>query len=358
MSYITVSCDDIIRGSYVRYDRLSKITFETYGGSSIANATELNVFVDLYSIMHSIFSESGKTVTTNYTDITSAIINMVGHYREFFRRMQVRTRFFLIFSYNTCDINRKFIAEYNEVFRAKSEIKKYNKLAEDNFNLLNLLCPYLPDIFFIKSVRNYEVSVIISHLIDRFGTNIPNLIISKDLYPIQLCGLHPYTSYLRPFKYRQEDNSVMIPISEKPSFRYDFWKFVADYRKVMIESMDNISALNFPLVMALNVFPERNIKGAICNISYAIKLVYDMVQDNEVKILPSQLYTNEYMATNIPISKVEARMNTLDVSFMRSYYDNDPESKSIKLDNLNDSAAVNNINAKFFKDNPINLSLL
>ena len=51
-------------------------------------------------------------------------------------------------------------------------------------------------------------------------------------------------------------------------------------------------------------------------------------------------------------------MKSLDVAFMRPYYDNDPESRSIKLDNLNDSAAVNNINAKFFRDNPINLSLL
>ena len=350
--------EDQIRGSYVKYDRLSQITYETYGGSSIAQATELNIFIDLYSIMHSIFSESGQTIVSNYTDITSAVINMVGHYRSFFNRMNVRTRFFLIFSYNICDINRKFVAEYNEVFRQKCEIKKYNKIAEDNFNLMNILCPYLPDIFFIKSNRNYEVGVIISHLIDKYGSNIPNLIISKDLYPIQLTAMHKYTSFLRPFKYRGEDNSIMISINEKPSFRYDFWKFVSEYRKVLMKSLDNISPLNFSLVMALNSFPERNIKGHICVLQTAVRLVYDMLQDTEVKILPSQLYTNEYMVKNLPVSKIEARMNSLDIGFMRSYYDNDPESKSIKLENLRDDATVNNINAKFFKDNPINLSLL
>ena len=350
--------EDQIRGSYVKYDRLSQITYETYGGSSIADATELNVFIDLNSIMHSIFSESGQTIITNYTDITSTIINMVGHYRAFFNRMQVRTKFFLIFSYNTCDINTKFVAEYNEVFRAKSEIKKYRKIAEDNFNLMNLLCPYLPDIFFIKSTRNYEVSVIISHLIDKFGSTIPNLIISKDLYPIQLCALHKYTTYLRPFKYHGEDNSVMLPINEKLSFRYDFWKFISEYRKVSFQSFDNISCLNFALVMALTTFPERSIKGTICTLPTAIKLIYEMIQSEEIKIQPSQLYSNEYMIKNLPVNIIESRMKALDVTFMRSYYDNDPESKAIKLDNLNDSAAVNNINAKFFRDNPINLSLL
>ena len=64
------------------------------------------------------------------------------------------------------------------------------------------------------------------------------------------------------------------------------------------------------------------------------------------------------MIKNLPVNTIESRMKSLDVAFMRPYYDNDPESRSIKLDNLNDSAAVNNINAKFFRDNPINLSLL
>ena len=252
----------------------------------------------------------------------------------------------------------KFVAEYNEAFRKKTEIKKYRKIAEDNFNLMNILCPYLPDIFFIKSIRNYEVSVIISHLIDRLGINIPNLIISRDLYPIQLCALHKYTSYLRPFKYKGEDNSIMISINEKPSFRYDFWKFVADYRKISMDSFYNISPLNFPLLMGMNMFHERNIKECICNINTAVKLIYDMVGSEEVKVLPEQLYSNEYMVQNLPINKIESRMKTLDVSFMRSFYDNDPESKSIKLDNLRDDSAVNNINAKYFRDNPINLSLL
>lgn len=350
--------EDQIRGSYVKYDRLSQITYETYGGSSIAQATELNIYIDLYSILHSIFSESGKTIINNYTDITSAVINMVGHYREFFKRMQVRTKFFLIFSYNTCDINRKFVAEYNEVFREKSEIKKYRKIADDNFNLMSILCPYLPDVFFIKSIRNYEAGVIMSHLIDKYGQGIPNLVISRDLYPIQLCAMHPYTSFLRPFKNKDGDQSIMISINEKLTFRYDFWKFVAEYRKISMKSLDNISPLNFSLVMALNSFPERNIKGHVCTIQTAIRLVWNMIQDNEVKILPSQLYSNEYMVQNIPVSKVEARMNALDIGFMRSYYDNDPESKSIKLDNLRDDAALNNINAKFFRDNPINLSLI
>lgn len=354
-----ISIEHAIMGSFVKYERLSKITYETYGGSSIASATELNIYIDLYSVLHPIFDEQGIVVINNYTDITSTIINMIGHYRTFFNKMNVKTKFFLVFSYNICDINRKLVAEYNEQFMKKLNVKKFFKISEDNLKLLNIICPYLPGVYFIKSERNYESSVIISHLIDKYGSNIPNLIISRDLYPIQLCTYHKYTSYLKPFKNKNEDLSYMISINEKPTFRYDFWKFVSEYLHVLMGNFYNISTLNFPLVMALNKFAPRSINKAIIRIPEAIKIVYDMVGENEVKILSSQLYSNDkIMNSKIPVSTVESRINALDIMFMRSYYDNDPESSNIKLIDLDDPVALNSINAKFFKNNPINLSLL
>jgi hypothetical protein len=203
---------------------------------------------------------------------------------------------------------------------------------------MNILCPYLPDIFFIRSVRNYETSVIISHIIEKhFNNNIPNIIISKELYPVQLCKLHPYTAFLKPMKSKDEDVSLMVPIREKKEFIYYFWKFIADDRKMtddqFLNTFDIISPINYPLVMALTGYKERGIFGAYCQLKKAISLIYDMIEDADIKITPQQLYSNEYFIKNFPVNIIESRMNVLDVSFMRSYYDNDPESKSIKLEN-------------------------
>ena len=41
-----------------------------------------------------------------------------------------------------------------------------------------------------------------------------------------------------------------------------------------------------------------------------------------------------------------------------NYYKNDPESKAIKFQNLDDPAAVNLINSKFFAHNPLDLGKL
>lgn len=353
-----VTVENIIYGSFVKHNRLEQIVFNTFSNTSIAGATELNVFIDLYSVLKSVFSQHFRTDISDYTAITSGIVNMCSHYRSFFNRLSVHTKFYLIFSYNTCDLNRKFVAEYNNEFLRKSQIKMYNEMAESNFSLLEVLCPYLPDIFLIKSTRNYEVSVIIANLIETLNDGNPNLIISKDLYPLQLCTLYPYTSYLYPIKKKGGiDDSVMIPISEKPTFRKEFWRLVSIVRNMNESTMVNLSPLNFTLFSALNRFPERNMLP-ITNIPTAKKIIKNIVGEEDIKIYPSQLYNDMESISTLPVASVESRFKALDIGFMLPYYKNDPESKCIKFENLRDDGAINAINAKFFSENPLDLNKL
>ena len=352
------SVENIIYGSFVKMNRLHPLTINTFSNTSIAAATELNIFIDLYSVLKSIFSEHYRTNITDYTAITTGIINMCSHYRSFFKQLSVKTKFYLIFSFNTCDINRKFVAGYNEEFMKKSQIPLFNQLAMDNFELLDLICPYLPDIFFVKSIRNYESSVIIANLIETINDGNPNLIISKDLYPLQLCYLYPYTSYLYPIKRKGGlDESVMIPISEKYSFRNEFWNLISSIRKFDASNINEVSPVNFPLFSALNRFPERGIT-TLSNVAGARNIIQKIVGNDDITIVPQQLYDDLDISTKIPVSIVESRMKVLDVRFMLPYYKADPESKAIQFQNLRDDSAVNMINSKFFANNPIELQKL
>lgn len=351
------SVENIIYGSFVKMNRLQPLTINTFSNTSIAAATELNVFIDLYSVLKSVFSEHYRTDITDYTSITTGIINMCSHYRSFFKQLSVRTKFYLIFSFNTCDINRKFVAGYNEEFMNKSQIPLFNKLAMDNFDLLDLICPYLPDIFFVKSIRNFESAVIIANLIETINDGNPNLIISKDLYPLQLCYQYPYTSYLYPIKRRGRDESVMVPISEKNTFRQEFWQLVASIRKFELSNIMEVSPVNFPLFSAMNRFPERGITG-VANVTGAKNIIKKIVGSDDIVIIPNQLYEDPVVSTKIPVSKIESRMKALDVQFMLPYYKADPESKAIQFQNLRDDATINMINAKFFANNPIDLQRL
>lgn len=348
-----------IYSSFVKMNRLQQLVFDTFSNTSIASATELNIFIDLYSVLKPIFSETFNTVITDYTAITSGLVNMCSHYRAFFRTLSVNTKFYLISSFNTCDINRKFVANYNDKFYRKSQIKLFNEMTNNNLDLLELLCPYLPDIFLIKSSRNYESAVIIGNLIETINDGNPNLIISRDLYPVQLCYKYPYTSYLFPVKSRYGDGSTMLPISEKFNFREEFWNNVE--KKINCTStkpdIHLLSPVNFPLFSALCKFPDRDMTG-ILSTKDAVKIIDKIVGTEDIKISIEQLYTDPEINSSIPVSLVESRLKALDIDFMLPFYRNDPESKSINLQNLRDDSAINQINAKFFANNPIDLNKL
>lgn len=350
--------ESIIYGSFVKMDRLQQLTIQTFSNTPIASATELNVFIDLFSVLRSMFSEHYRTDIKDYTAITSGIINMCSHYRSFYKKLSVKTNFFLIATLNTCDINRKFVASYNKTFLKKSNIELFRKTAEDNFDLLDLICPYLPDIHFIRSPRNYEAAVIIAYLIeDRLRSRVPNLIISKDLYPLQLCSLYPYTAYLYPIKRFGSDESVMIPIYDKRTFSFEFWRLFAGIRKVDVNRLMRISPINFPLLCAMNRFPERDIDTVI-NLVQSVDIIERFVGEERVKLSIEQLEEDSELLSKIPIELIRSRYKTLDVDFMLPYYRNDPESKMIRIENLTDNETLNMINAKFFVQNPLELNKL
>lgn len=349
--------EDVIFGSYVKKSRMSKIVYDTFSGTSIAEATELNIFIDLNSTLHSIFSSKYRTVITSSTIITTSLINMCAHYRSFFRPLGVHVKFYLVYSNNTCDINEKFVYKYNCAFKEKSQIPMFKTLVEENFGLLKVLCPYLPDIFFVSSPRNYEVSVIVAHIIRRLNDGNPNLIISNDMYPIQLCTIFPYTSILYPHKYHGEDTSIMIPLTEKDNHREIFWNVVASKRKVKQDKMNNISPINFTLFSALTRFPERYMLP-ILNVDQARSIIEYFVGSEDIKITINQLYADSKVMQAVPVSIVEARYKALDVEYMLPYYEADIECNELKFENLQDDGTLQLINSKYFEKEPIDLQNL
>lgn len=359
--FYTTTVDNIIYGSFVKMNRLDEIVVETFANTSIHYATKVNIFIDLYSVLHQIFSRSYRTEITNPLIMTSTLINMCGHYRKFFNSKGVETRFFLVFSSNLYEINRKLVAGYNETFNTRFHIHLFNHLANSNFNLLETLCPYLPDIHFIRSKKGFEVSVIIAHLIEEYGRDIPNIVISKDLYPIQLCTKYPYTSFLFPLKtYDKElhttiDRSIMVPLREKVSHNVAFWNLVAIRRELTKpEAFYGINTSNFVLLEALHKFPERDIGPLNIGRVLQCKKYIQELGGHITKIDVSTLKYNEKMQT-FPISLIEARYNALDVDYMLPYYRIDEESQNIKIQNLDDNGTVNKINAKYFSEIPINI---
>lgn len=349
-----ISIDQILGTNYIRYDRLVDMVNKAFVGSS---ADTVNVYVDLYSMLKQLYNNQGYNIE-DYTKVTSNIINICAHYREFFRtRYRVESKYFIVYSKNTPYINNQFYPEYNA---KNNHAFNSNKLIDDmiihNTILLETLCPYLPDIHFIKG--EFESSVIIYDLICRneLVDNSPHIVLTKDPYAYQLVPMRDNITVFRPKKNKGIDVSYFI---NKNNLMHTY----LTERKVKInDNYITLSPMTLSLIMALSSVKERNIKSML-NINSAINMVYDAIK--EFKLING--YNSDFNTIwnaldhrKIKVSQLnfEYRLKAIDVHFQHSIFINTAECKDINLSNLYDPQTVKDINNKYFINNPLDLNRL
>lgn len=349
-----VSIEQLINSSYIKYNRLTGIINEVFVGS---NASHVNIYIDLYSVLKPIFGNNYAIL--DYSVISSCVINMCAHYREFFKtRYGVSSTIFIVYSQNNPYINNQFYSGYNEKnYKTITSDKLLIDMVKNNIELLELLCPYLPDIHFIKS--EYETGVVIYDLICRQEAvaHVPHLVISKDVYNFQLVTLQQDTIILRPKKSKGEDLSYYIN-------RYNVLPtYLLIERKIKPESV--IPTLRPELlstIMAMAGVKERNIKS-VCNISSSLKILHRAIEEQKIingyNSDPLTLYFNiDNSKLSISEKTFEFRFKAIDIYFQYLVYMNTAECKSIKLNNLYDPETLREINDKHFIKYPLNLNAL
>jgi hypothetical protein len=152
----------------------------------------------------------------------------------------------------------------------------------------------------------------------------------------------------------------MIPVNDKDNFRYEFWNNFAKHRKLSektVEKLYTISPINYPLLISMHLFPERNLRS-ILDISNIIKFISHIAGDQDIKIQPMQFITDNELAYKYPVAAIESRYKAMDVQYMLPFYKSSPEAKNIRLLDLNDIATVNTIVSKYYANNPIDLQHL
>ena len=348
-----------ITSSYVKYDRLASLIAEAFAGY---DDTYLDIYIDMNSVIKALYNSQYNTGIDNYKSLTACIINMCGHYRDYFRRyLGVNTDIIIVMSNNICDINRKYVAEYNKSFRYKIETNNLiNNLVKDNLDLLNSLIPYIPNIYMIQS--EFETAAVISSIINKRrseGIIRPNLLISRDLLSMQVVAKYNKTAMLRPMKNYNGDNSYIVGPLDNQEFIDKYWYF---FDKEITDGKTscniNIHPINTSLLMALNRYNKRDLK-TIVNITQAKKYIYKCVEDNPVRCSVKTVFElNPELNDKVSWTTVESRHKALDIDFQQTIYENSLEYKLLNFIDLNNPTAVKRVNDEIFYDNPIDIDRL
>lgn len=339
---------------------LQHLTGEAYRGS---NSNDINIYIDMYKMMMDLYEPNLEVKTMSI--VTSTMVNLCAHLRSYYwSRHHVNTSIFLVYSDLSSPYNKTFYPQYNS-----SNDKKVNsnpritEFINYNMGLLETLCPYLPDVYFIKGI--YEPSVIILDLIfkeEAAGNLAPNLVFTRDDIAMQLPACHPNTTIFlnnkRTGSAFYSNNTNAIPIYLLKTGR----------NKLMENSsvLDKLSAIDNSVLgglIALTNLPSRCMKSEY-DINKAINVIYSAFTRKSLlgrMVNPVDFYNALFVGqeSKMSVDSFVFRYKAVDLLTMHNDYMYSPYSKDISYKtNLDDGEAVRYINDTYFKDNPLDLNRL
>lgn len=344
----------VLYSQFIKYDALFRIIQHEFQHS---NASIVDIYIDLYQFILPIFRylriESGFA-------ISSSVINYCAHLRSFFRtRYNVDSNIVLIWSSNDSVNNIKYIPEYNVYYRNRivSNEKIYSTVT-DNLQLLNLLVPYLPNVY-IK-FGTVEPAVIIKGLIDKKLFNLgrnPSIIISSSQYMYQLPVDYNNCIVIRPKK----DWKNKIDTSYSYNRLNAISAYIHELKNVDVQGTDSSK---IAMLMNLIGIPKRSVTS-LCDFKTALNILATIppgFEHNPVELYKSYYnYFVEHKTTRTLVSAEEFanRFMCIDIDMQYNMYKQMPEYSSMEFfKNLQDADTVKQINNTYFTKDPIDLERL
>lgn len=349
--------EQLIAGSFVKYTVLGDLISQSYAGSTCTN---INLFIDLNSVLKPMYSVSKWTYkSSSRYEIAATVLNMCGHYREFFRYLGVATNIYIIYGLNCPSVNNTYVAGYNNKFTTAYMMKQeVTELIEENLKVLNLICQYLPHIYFFD-IGDCEVSSMIDYLIKTTKARemgLENIVITRDVLALQLVPEHD-VRIIRPTKTKDGDESYIV-------WNYNLWdSFVTKYRKGKTPVVQ-ISNSFFQNVLAMTGVIERNMYS-IFSIPKAFQIIDVGVRNgllDPMKFYSQSSINTVLAALDIPCNptELEMRFRAINTHYQSTYIlpMEKPEFKRLRLIDLEDVQSLKEIISKYFIATPIDLDKL
>lgn len=170
-----------LHGCFIKYDTLKCLIDTNYTGS---DATCINMVFDLGSMLYHIRNSNLEMCGFGSEDsnvLAATVINMVAHYRYFFKsKFGVDTKFFIIFPNGgykeNLNKNTKYMTSRNSIYFKK------------NSNILKTIVPYIEGVWY-SGFSGFEPMSKIMEIIEferSNGNRYPWLLLTKDTLLTQL----------------------------------------------------------------------------------------------------------------------------------------------------------------------------
>lgn len=391
-----ITIESLLYGSFIKYEYLDQLL-------AMSLATDRYNFtneVDIYIVLNDYFKYAYRksVIVEHPLSITSTIINMIGHYRTYFARRNVKTNFIMIYSDWSHPYSKRYIGSWNKTTLQEMNINNdtsgITNVIKDNIGVLKILVPYLPNIYFKYTNREPAVPIYDFIVKRRMARNpsdiVPNIIITRDLYNFQIVD-NDEDSFIYYMTKKQQGETILRAIS-CDTVLYHFLNLsrkINDFgwlmekcnkhgvRMITQENIDRIrhnkiepASIKFKnsylaLLMALSNLPCRDIKSLL-NVKKACDIIIKLDKMNLSCTKIEEMINIEFvynaikkdLPDNLIPEMLFNRFKAIDIKGQLIDYINSPESKEDIFLDLYDKEGLMNINSEYFKYNPIDLSRL
>ena len=352
--HMEIEIAPILYSRFIKYEKLDQLIRKNI---LEYKDNELIVFIDMYTMLLPLFRSTYNF--RNELDITSCVINMALHYRNYFKRYGKYAHIFIIYSPTMGRSNVKYIPSYN--FRNINVMlnnKSIYDAVNNNTNLIGLITPYLNDIYF--KLGSSEVSVIafdiISQLASR-GFQKKVVMISASHIAFQLINVVPDMIFI--YKKRNKNNDDLSVVVTPDNAIH---LAVMESKNHDISNLGNLPSTWLSPFFTLCGLPQRSIK-MMFRYNKAIEILSKL--ENAYRIItPESLFSAISEDESIKkdprlLEQIMFRYKCLDLVFQLAEYRMLPESKEKSyMRQVSDFGQLININNTYFQSNPINLQLL
>lgn len=350
-----VNIEQLLLGYYIKYPRMKELTLEAFGDNQYSNSDSVDIYIDLYDML----SIYGVNI---YADrkftIVSSIINLVAHLREYYRtRHRTFVRIYLVYGDCTSMSHKQFYRTFGDNKKSSMfNYEKTNAFIEDQLKLIQILCAYIYGVYYVRRTCDFSIFAY-SNIVTTNNINSPVILLTKSKYAYQVPAILNNVTIFRPKKRSGEDESYYI---NNNNVLYKFCNKLNNQQALC--KLKDIDSSLLSLLMTLTNLPSKKVLSLI-NTSSGINKIHNLITNgvmlNKYNSDIDYLYNNLNISNKIDPVNFKYRFNAIDLVFQHRIYINTAESKDIShIIDLQDKQAIQDINNKYFIDNPLYLDSL
>lgn len=209
----------ILNEAKPKYERLDEL-LET-DIQNIRFSNQVNIIVDLKEIVRKFFRPDigvdPNSVGITVQEISSDLINTVGHYRNYFYKKGKYTTFYILYSYEKCNEMLKLYPEYKKEYYEKyfnsDDIKSI--IIKKAVKVLQLVIKDIPHAYFIET-SEYDEFVTAKYIQSIINKNELTYILSNDAVFFQLINENTSVINIKGIKSELlQENNIMNIISKR-----------------------------------------------------------------------------------------------------------------------------------------------